>query len=239
MNINEGLRPKDLRGMVRASVSVDQYESKIDDTATVIAFMVSDINAANDLNRFIQKSYVKILDTEVSAAPNQEGFYLVFVEMPTNDQLADGVSNICQDISALTDISKWVVEVRGYERSQPTPKEQLGALLADRLTTNLDEFFNRSELDHVVVNENQWTIRKGQTSLCFELEDFGDLSQVLARNNLYTHAIDESASAIFTCSVFENILGSGWATKKLGECYVIYHEESPETLLIRPILSIV
>lgn len=239
MKIWEGLRPNDLRGMVRASVSIDQYESKIDDSATVIAFMVSDSNAANDLNRFIQKSYVKILDTEVSAAPNQEGFYLVFVEMPTNDQLADNICGICQDISALTEISSWVVEVRGHERSQPTPKEQLGSLLKDRLTTNLDEFFNRSSLDHVVVNESQWVIGKDETHLCFNLEDFGDLTQVLARNNLYTQAIDESSTATFTCSVFENILGPGWTARKLGECYVIYHEESPETLLIRPTVSIV
>jgi hypothetical protein len=237
MKIEEGLRPNDLRGMVRASVSVDQYESKIDETATVVAFMVSDINAANDLNRFIQKSYVKILDTEVSAAPNQEGYYLVFVELPTNDELANNVRDLCQDISALTEISKWVVEVRGHDKSQPTPKEDLGPLLSDRLTTNLDEFFNRSELDHVLVNEHEWTIGKEDTHLRFVLEDFGDLTQVLSRNSLYSQSIDESAQATFACSVFETILGIGWTARKLGEQYVVYHEESPEALLIRPIVS--
>ena len=83
--INEGLMKNDLAKLVLPIMSIDEYDSKIKDDAIVVAFYVTDKDPASDLNKFIQKSPVMLLDTEVSPAPNQDGFYLVFVEMDRSD----------------------------------------------------------------------------------------------------------------------------------------------------------
>lgn len=232
MKIFEGLRPGDLRGMVRASVSVDEYESKVDDNAVVIAFAVGDREAANDVNRFIQKSYVSLLDTEVSAAPDQKGFYLVFVEMTNDDKLPTNVKAICGDLSALAEIEHWSVAMRGQDAVDALAVNEIEAVVEAGMNQSLDEFFNLSLLDHVVVNEGLWTVSSGSHQLSFRVEDFGDIAQVVERNNLYKKPLDESVQASAYCDLFSSMLGLGWSVEKLGESFVIYHHQLPQALLI-------
>lgn len=112
MKILEGLLPYDLKGMVDHQVSIDMHKSKIDDSAVVIAFMVKDKAAAEDLNRFIQKSHIDILDTEISTVPSQFGAYQIYVEIAFSDDLAKDIMGICSDISSLTGIKKWKLSIR-------------------------------------------------------------------------------------------------------------------------------
>lgn len=231
-NLFEGMRPNDLQGMVRALVSVDHYESKIDDTATVVAFMVRDVNAANDLNRFIQKSHVKLLDTEVSAAPNQEGYYFVFVEMNTNDQLPHNVEEICRDISALTGIEKWTVDVRGDAASSQMTADQIESFVSDRINSSMDKVLQDSNLNHVSVEESIWLAESDEDSISFTLTDYGDISQVLLRNNLYTSPIEESVQSLVVCSRLRKMLGEHWSVNKLGSRYLLNNERTSQSLLI-------
>ncbi len=235
MKINEGMRPDDLVGMVRAVVSVDCFQSKIDEQAIVLAFSVSDRTAADDVNRFIQKSYVDLLDTEVSAAPDQKGFYLVFVEMVNDDKLAKGIADLCGDLSALCAIEKWVVEVRGNEPTPGLKANEIEAAVNEKMGRHLEEFFLRSSLDHVVLNENVWTVGKGNSQLSFTVDDFGTLSEVTARNNLHRVNLDESANSSNLCAEVCAMFGAGWSVQKLDEMFALYHESTDQLLLIQPL----
>jgi len=74
--LREGLREGDLADLVLPMISVDEYESRIDKSqAIVIGFYVQDENAANDLNRFVQKSALPLLGTEVSRARSARVFH--------------------------------------------------------------------------------------------------------------------------------------------------------------------
>ena len=79
--LNEGLRPDDLEDLVLPILSIDEYESKIEDDGIVVGFYTQYKDPANDLNRFIQKSAIDILDSEVSPAPTEDGYFIVFVEL--------------------------------------------------------------------------------------------------------------------------------------------------------------
>src|SRR6056297_3156277 len=79
--IIESLFPGDLENLVSSTISIDEYESKIDPEAIVLAFFVKSEDPAYDLSRFIEFGpFSYILDTEVSPAPDENGNYLVFVE---------------------------------------------------------------------------------------------------------------------------------------------------------------
>ena len=114
-NLTEGMWANDLADLVQPLLSIDEYNSKIDDTAIVIGFFVQDKEAADDLNRFIQKSPVNFVDCEVSPAPDQRGYYVVFVELPFNDRLVPNIGSLLQEISPLVGVENWQVKCRNLD----------------------------------------------------------------------------------------------------------------------------
>ena len=124
--IREGLRSGDLADLVLPLISVDEWVSKVDpEECIVIGFYVHDEDAANDLNRFLQKSAVNLMDTEVSPAPDQHGYYMIFVELMNNTQLAENVNNILADIKELVDIDHWNMRIRNIDGLQPFSEDNI------------------------------------------------------------------------------------------------------------------
>ena len=108
MKINEGLQQHDLDFTIMPLVSIDEYESKIDDRkAIVIGFYVTENDPATDLAAFIEKGIIKVLDTDVSPAPTEDGHYLVFVELDRNDKFPENLLKIIEEISNVTNIEEW------------------------------------------------------------------------------------------------------------------------------------
>jgi hypothetical protein len=78
----ENLFEGDLDGVIRPVLSIDDFESKIDENALVLAFYSKNFEAAEDLAVFIERSHIDhILDTEVSINTNKENDHLVFIEI--------------------------------------------------------------------------------------------------------------------------------------------------------------
>lgn len=108
MKINEGLQLHDLDFTIMPLISIDEYESKIDDRkAIVIGFYVTESDPATDLAAFIEKGVVKVLDTDVSPAPTEDGHYLVFVELDRNDRFPEHLMKIVAEIQNVTNIDEW------------------------------------------------------------------------------------------------------------------------------------
>jgi len=114
--INEGVEFGDLQSLVSSDVSVAEFEPKTgtENDVLVIGFFCKDEAPANDIATFIEKSTVDILDTEVSPNPDENGFYLVFVEVE-NENLMKKVFELLDDVSRLTEIDEWSVDF--YEGS--------------------------------------------------------------------------------------------------------------------------
>lgn len=78
----ENLFSGDLKGILKTVISIDDFESKIDDNTIVIAFYCTDEDAAEDLAVFLERAELsRLLDTEVSTSTNKDNDYLVFVEV--------------------------------------------------------------------------------------------------------------------------------------------------------------
>ena len=114
--IKEGVEHGDLQSLVSSDVSVAEFEPKTgtDYDVVVIGFFCKDEAPANDVATFIEKSTVNILDTEVSPNPDENGFYLVFVEVE-NENLMQTVFELLDDVSRLAEIEEWSIDF--YEGS--------------------------------------------------------------------------------------------------------------------------
>lgn len=110
--LDEGLRENDLDDLVLSKITIDDFEPKSgsEDEVVVVTFRAKDDEPANDLASFIEKGSHDILDTEVSPSVDEDGNYLVFVEIKRNDSLFDTVKAIVKDITRLVNIEQWQFE---------------------------------------------------------------------------------------------------------------------------------
>jgi hypothetical protein len=110
--IFEGLRPGDLEDLVLPEITVDDFEPKSGspENVVVVSFYVKDLDPAQDLASFIERGAHNILDTEVSPSPDEEGNYLVFVEMHRDETLTDSFMKVLEDIKQVVSNDKWNVE---------------------------------------------------------------------------------------------------------------------------------
>ena len=109
--IKEGVEYGDLESLVATRISIAEFEPKTgsENDVVVIGFYVDDEAPASDLSSFIEKSAVDILDTEVSPAADEDGYYMVFVEID-NEDLMKKVFGLLEDVSRLVKIENWTLE---------------------------------------------------------------------------------------------------------------------------------
>jgi hypothetical protein len=109
--LNEGVKYNELQSLVLSKVSIADFEPKVASVneVTVISFYAKDERPAEDLARFLEKSAVDILDTEVSPVADEDNYYLVFVEV-MNENLMYKVFAMLEDVSRLVAIDDWKID---------------------------------------------------------------------------------------------------------------------------------
>lgn len=101
----EGLEYKDLDGMLKSTIHVDEFASKMGDDADIIvlSFFVRDKTAARDLMAWFEKGYDYVIDADVSPGEIKPGRYLVYLEMRRRSAAARHVQQLLDDLSTLTE----------------------------------------------------------------------------------------------------------------------------------------
>jgi hypothetical protein len=107
--INESLHEGDLQWLVYDEVMIDMHKTKLgeDKDYIVLAIPCKDKNPANDLASFIEHSTVKFEDVEVSSATDDQGRYLIYVELKRDPNAFETVSKILEDSKRLCKIEQW------------------------------------------------------------------------------------------------------------------------------------
>lgn len=232
-NLTEGLRRNDLKNLISNIISIDEYSSKIDDTAIVVAFRVSDRQAAQDLNRFIQKSYVDLLDTDISPAPDLKGYYLVFVELPLNEKVSDAIETIVKEVSDLCNISQWKMTLRGVDGTVDFNKKLIARVLDDEMNAQIHEFFHMSDLNSVIVEGATLSLGGSSGTYDFVIQDFGTRDRVLQQHKLVNEAVAISGGGSWHARKLKMLLGPSWDVELLGECVVLQHCMFVKILLLQ------
>lgn len=123
--LSEGLQYRDLDGMMKSTIHVDEFTSKMGDDADIIvlSFFVRDLSAAKDLVSWFEKGYDFVMDADRSPGEIKPSRYLVYVEIRRRRSAPEHVQTLLDDLSTLTefDASDWNFV---YEkRQQPWSEE--------------------------------------------------------------------------------------------------------------------
>mgnify|MGYP000421290481 CR=1 FL=1 len=122
--LREFIERGDLRGMVFPEFGIDMYDSKIGEQADVIVvdFVVRSESAGEDIVSFMNSSVIELLDIEVSPAPDEDGFYRVFLEYSRDIHFPEKLLGFLTELVRLTDKLKWKVR-NYYAEDNETPVE--------------------------------------------------------------------------------------------------------------------
>jgi len=115
--LSEALQYKDLEGMMKSTVHVDEFSAKMgdDDDIIVISFFVRDKAAAKDLMNWFEKGYDFVLDADKSPGEIKPGRYLVYVELRRRSTAPGNVQRLLGDLSTLTEFEPddWTLHYDG------------------------------------------------------------------------------------------------------------------------------
>jgi len=143
--INEGLEYKDMVDMIKSTVYVDEFKSKVgeDDAYVVLSFYVHNIIVAEDLIKWFETGYPFIIDADRSPGEIEPNRYLVFVEIKRRTQLLDQIEEMLEDFATLTDleIQDWTITYN--DNDYPFDKE----VLADVLILSPQSYREENEFD--------------------------------------------------------------------------------------------
>jgi len=195
------LKNGDLVGTVLPEVSIDEFEPKAGNVEDVIvvAFYLQDEEPAEDLNTFIQRGFIDTLDVEVSPSTDEEGRYLVFVEMSRNETFPEKFLALLQDVENCTKEMDWKIRTyySGDTEFSPEDPELLNYLILTpeeyvpraefkmkEIEEGINDFFSNSLATNLTIDGNIVTLSQNRTKIVTEVVDVGDYDVVIGRNFL-------------------------------------------------------
>jgi hypothetical protein len=150
----EGLQYRDLEGMMKPTIHVDEFSGKMgdDEDIIVLSFFVRDKQAAKDLVAWFEKGYDFVLDADRSPGEIKPSRYLVYVEMRRRSAAPQYVSELIDDLGTLTEheLEDWTMKYDG--KTQPFSEEAF----AKTVPLTPDEYRKTHELDL-----NEWRTAAG------------------------------------------------------------------------------
>jgi len=169
----EALEYKDMEGMIKPTLHIDEFASKMgdDDDIIVASFFVRSQQAARDLMNWFEKGYDWVMDADVSPGEIAPGRYLVYIEMRRRSSAGARLSEALQDLETLTELKlqDWVMHYgddtvpftrETFDRLVPrSPKEYRA-----RKEGELNEMRAAAGIDTVPVFERDREIRQLQSA---------------------------------------------------------------------------
>jgi hypothetical protein len=262
MQLNEGLKELDLQDLVLPLISVDEYESKIDEEAIVVAFFVQDNEPAQDLNRFIQKSAISLLDTDVSPAPNEDGYFLVFVEFFRERSFIAKLLEIIETLEGLTGykVEQWKFKPYGYEEVFDVTEEKLDVMINvenidfygdlddfaetgeeedeededDVTESRLAEFFRNSIMETFELHEGNLELgRMGRELTLRYVSHSSNASEAMHEQGLSESAIRMDPTARQGMHAIQFYLGEAYQVIPMQNVFVINPVGSEEVVIVK------
>lgn len=249
------LQPGDLKDTVLKKVSLDEFEPKTGDErdVAVVGFYACTEASAQDLYNFLGSSVVENRDIEVSPNPNDDGYYMTFVEMDRNDQLIDKLQSLVSEVENVAGKLNWQVKtpyleeyvslVEADKYIQTSQEDYLTAgdykekLQAELEKANLEsvqqenilEFLQASSLLEAGINDNKIVMRGARDVAQLEIVNFGLAKEVMADVGINESAIKPLDS---TLRQFNSMLGEMRAVP-IDDFIVIFHPSQDNVLVTK------
>ena len=205
----EGMREGDLEDLVLPMVTIDEYASKLDENAIVLGFYVQDRDAAEDLNRFVQKSPVEMLDTEVSPLVGNSEWQMRLRGL-------DGV----KAFNAKT-LDKRFTDLRAKVAAED-----------EQTDGKVMEFLKPSDLHDVVIENDAIKLVGAAGTITATIAAIGDTDMLLSDHQLTESAISLDFKVVSKSVKIAQILGEHWTATQIGSKTLLQRTESSDALLL-------
>lgn len=233
------VRHGDLKDMVIPLISVDEFSAKtgVDSEVIVVAFFCKDEMPAYDLDDFIDKGLVDILDSEVSPNPNDDGFWLVFVEFKRQPNFWYKLFELVKDVENLTTKLNWEVQAYKQPKLFDLKDDELRVLVPTtedsykeaRTETEITEYFEESNLTNFVFGDTILFEGYGG-SLLFDYIDF-DLDEKVYKNNKLDECVFDFQKTSPKAHALKSLLGADWSVSLL-ENYIIVNKQGSDKIVV-------
>ncbi len=251
------MKHEDLVDLVIPKISLDEFSPKTGENKDVIVlgFYVDDLEPAKDLSNFIETGAYETLDVEASPASNEDGHYMVFVEMDRNNQIFEKIDKILHDVENLSGKLLWNVKPyyadTEYKLSEDTWKDfvivepdmyvdkktfQQGKAEAENneYKEDLGNFLIDSLMSEVSLNKDTEaetiTFQRGKRIFEFEIVNYGqqDILEDVSSEPIRSMLSDDLA--------FADAIGKSYVINNFSEGrFTITREGSDKVLLLRKI----
>ena len=195
------LKYQDLHNTILPVVSIDEFEPKAgkETEVIVVAFYVLDQDPADDLNTFIQRGAIDTLTVEVSPNTDDDGRYLVFVEMDRNDTFPDKFKALLKDVENVAGKTKWKIKTylsddNEFDVNDPdlfnfvilTPDKYVSKdeFMKDTVKESVKSFLQDAHILYCNFEENNLILGTGTRKIIAEVVDVGEYDTVIGRNFL-------------------------------------------------------
>jgi hypothetical protein len=154
--LSEHLSENDLKWLVDDDVMIDMHKTKLgqDKDYIVLAIAVTDRTPAHDLGRFIENGIYDFSDVEVSPATDEQGRYLIYVEIPRNDESFKVIDGILKDSGKLTGIKNWYFKTIGLDDYTPFEQETFSQYVITDPDIYQQQHRDQKNSDTAVVKES-------------------------------------------------------------------------------------
>lgn len=234
MILQEGLKKGDLAHLINPLISIDEYSSKLakNEEVIVVTFSAKDEDPAKDLNGFIQKGNLKILDTEVSPSPDIDGDYLIFVEFIRDEKFPKELIELVNSIKSLTNIKNW--KLKPYKVSQilDLTEENIKKYICldkkEYLKKTVKEFLQHSYIIRHNLRHNILLLESYNKKSILKFVDFGDINIIMKRHKLINKPLQ------FTEELNRHF-GSNWFINKVENFIIISKIDTDNILLLKKV----
>ena len=189
-----GLKAGDLKDLVYKVFEVDSYKSKMGNDAdiVVLSFTVNEKQPGTDLVEFIEKGYSFVLDADITSGEQEDGMYRVFVEIERDKHVPEQIMELLDGVSKLADRNDFrfryykgfksePVSIEALEAAIPTDNETYEITVNESNMNNFKNFFNKSYLEEIQLDEEQELIIKKAYAdpVGFKVKDFGESGAII------------------------------------------------------------
>lgn len=216
------LKNGDLAGTILSNISLDEFEPKAGEEKDVIvvAFYLKDEDPAEDLNTFIQRGFIDVLDVEVSPNTDEEGRYLVFVEMARDETFPNKFLALLTDVQNVAGKLDWKIKTyySGDQEFSPADPELASYIVLDpaqyvpkdefkmkEIEEGIEQFFKNSIVSNLTIDGNFVTLTHNRRKIVTEVVDVGDYDTVIGRNFLSESAFGMKSPS-FEAKVLQSML---------------------------------
>lgn len=183
MTLKEG----DLKNTLLKKFGVDEFEPKTGDieNVMVVSFFVIQNTPGQDLYHYLNDSVIDIRDIEVSPNPNEDNYYLVFVEIDRTENSINDIKELLREVERLAGKLRWEFKTNLTPDYVPFDDESAEKFIQQ----TPGEFKSKEEKEAEEAMEEQRRIEAEQLA---EAERVNPVYEFLQRSDLLAANLDEN-----------------------------------------------